>query len=58
LGQPDRLILKAHVDFNLTVFRFLDEELAFAGVVANTGHQIFAHECTAFFSITQKNGYF
>ena len=47
LGQPDRLILEAHIDFDLAVFRFIDEELAHAEIGAVSGYQVFAHDCTA-----------
>lgn len=43
LGQPDGLILKAHVYFDPAVFRLIDQEQAPAGFGIINGYQIFAH---------------
>ena len=43
LGQPYCFVFKAHIDLDLTVFSFINEELAFTGNGACNGYQIFAH---------------
>ena len=47
LGQPNRLILQSHVNFDPAVLGLIDEKLALTGLGAINGYQIFAHERTA-----------
>ena len=46
LGQPDRLILQAHFDFDLAVIGLIVKELPFAGSESVRGYQFFGHDCT------------